>query len=359
MKKNRIVIFGWADSVHVQRWCEGLSRRGYEIKLISVGGTPLDTVETVIFPRRNQFSYLKCLPAAKKEALKFSPDLIHAHYVAGNGLLAVWSGIKPLVASVWGADIIDLSGWPFHRWVINSVLKKATHITATSEFLKKAAVALNPIVAGKISIIPFGVEVPDEIEPLPPHRPFKLCLVKSLRPKYGPDILLSALYEVKKQIPDIQLTMAGDGPMKERLEWIIKELGLERNVTLSGFVPNQAVYNLIRQHHAMVMPSIMDSESFGVAAVEAGACARPVIASRVGGVPEVIVDGQTGILVPPKNHLALAEAIIKLASDDNLCDKMGREGYAFVREHYQWEKSLDSMCELYERVIYDSCQSKN
>jgi glycosyltransferase involved in cell wall biosynthesis len=261
-----------------------------------------------------------------------------------------------MMASVWGADIIDLSGWPFYRWVINRVLKNATHITATSEFLEKAAVGFNPIVTRKISVIPFGVEVPDEIEPLPPHRPFKLCFIKSLRPKYGPDILLSAVNEVKKQIADIQLTMAGDGPMKERLEWIIKELELESNVTLAGFVPNQKVYNLIRQHHAMVMPSIMDSESFGVAAIEAGACGRPVIASRVGGVPEVIVDSRTGLLVPPKDHLALAQAIIKLASDINLCDKMGREGYEFVRQHYQWAKSLDLMCELYERVIHDSRQ---
>lgn len=105
MKNKRIVIFGWADSVHVQRWCKGLSRRGIEIKLISVGGQMLDSVETVIFPRQNNLSYLKCLGAAKREALKFDPDLIHAHYVAGNGLLGFASKIHPMVASVWGSDI--------------------------------------------------------------------------------------------------------------------------------------------------------------------------------------------------------------------------------------------------------------
>ncbi len=357
MKKNRIVIFGWADAVHVQRWCSGLTERGFEIKLISVGGEPLDSVETVIFPRQNQFSYLKCLPAAKKEALKFSPDLIHAHYVSGNGLLAVWSGIKPLVASVWGADIIDLSGWPFYRFVINRVLKRAAHVTATSDFLKNAAIRLNPVVTEKISVIPFGVEVPEQITELPPVRPFKLCFIKSLRPKYGPDVLLQAVYEIKKEVPDIQLTLAGEGPMKERLEWIINELGLERNVTLVGFVPNKEVYALIRKHHVMVMPSIMDSESFGVAAIEAGACARAVVASRVGGVPEVISDGRSGILVPAKDHKSLAQAILKLASDKNLCDKMGREGYEFVRQHYKWDKSLDLMSELYERVIHASRQN--
>ena len=235
--------------MHVQRWCDGLSKRGYEIKLVSVGGKPLDSVETFIFPRKNQFSYLKCLPAAKKEALKFAPDLIHAHYIAGNGLLALWTGIQPMVASIWGADMIDLSGWPFYRWIINRVLMKATRITATSEFLKKTAVAFNPIVANKISVIPFGVDVPEQIAELPPHRPFKLCFIKSLRPKYGPDILLQAVYEVKKQMSDIQLTMAGEGPMKERLGWIIKELGLESNVILAGFVPNRDVYGLISKHH--------------------------------------------------------------------------------------------------------------
>ncbi len=317
----------------------------------------MESVETVIFERQNQFSYIKCLPAAKREALKFAPDLIHAHYIAGNGLMAVWSGINPLVASVWGADIIDLSGWASYRWVINKVLHKAVHITATSEFLKNATIEFKPDVFRKISVIPFGVEIPEQIVEMPLNRPFKLCFTKSLRPKYGPDILLSALYEVKKQLPDIQLTMAGNGPMKERLEWIVKELGLEDNVSFSGFVPHQDVYNLIRQHHVMIMPSIMDSESFGVAAVEAGACARPVIASSVGGVPEVIADGITGILVTPKDHLELTNAIIKLASDRVLCEKMGEEGYAFVKKHFQWEKSLDLMCELYEREIHDSRKS--
>ena len=101
----------------------------------------------------------------------------------------------------------------------------------------------------------------------------------------------------------------------------------------------------------MVMPSVMESESFGVAVLEASACGRPVIASRVGGVPEVLRHGETGLLVPPGDTDALAKAIISLASDREKCRAMGEAGRELVRADYPWERSLDMLTELYNRSI--------
>ena len=167
---------------------------------------------------------------------------------------------------------------------------------------------------------------------------------------YGPDVLLRALSKVKKVIPDIVLNMAGEGEATTAITKMITDLGLEKNVHLVGFIENDQLYDFYSQQHLMIMPS--HKEAFGVAAVEASACGRPVIATDVGGIPEVLVDGTTGLLIPKGDHERLAEAIIKLASDADLMNRMGRAGYDFVSANYSWDKSLDLMTELYERLIY-------
>jgi len=237
------------------------------------------------------------------------------------------------------------------RALIKRVLHQATHITATSNLLKKVVLQLTPDSDRKITVIPFGVIVPPEIVRPPLSPPVKVCFLKTHRPKYGPDILLRALAQVKEVVPEITLSIAGEGGLTQRLKQMTSELNLGENVRFVGFVPNPEVYTFLRQHHIMVMPSVMDSESFGVAALEASACGRPVIASNVGGVPEVVLDGTTGILVPPKDPDKLAKAIIKLAQDVEVREKMGRAGYEFVKQRYSWERSLDMMCDLYERLI--------
>jgi len=347
---KRIVIFGWAHSVHVQRWVHGLSRRGYQIKVISLGGKPLLDIETVILPRSGKWSYVSQASRAASEAREFSPDLVHVHYAGGFGLWGVRTGIQPMVVSAWGSDLIGYKPRWLFRSLLRFVLKRATHITATGQFLKDNTCRICHPASHKISVIPFGVEVPDGIVP-PPSGPLKICYLKGHQMKYGPDILLKAMCEVKKAVPEVVLSMAGEGELTEQLKQMVSSLGLEDNVNFVGFVQHERVHSFLKEHHMMVMPSLM--EAFGVAALEASACGRPVIASNVGGVPEVVKDGITGILVPPNDPHQLAEAIIRLVQDAEVREKMGKAGYEFVKERYSWERSLDMMSDLYERLIYE------
>ncbi|MEA1980809.1 MAG: glycosyltransferase family 4 protein [candidate division Zixibacteria bacterium] len=349
---KRIVIFGWADSVHVQRWARGLTKRGYEIKIISLGGKPLSDIESVIIPRKQKLSYFTQAATAVKEANRFKPDLLHAHYASGFGLWSYFTNIKPTVLSVWGADIIDFPSNPLSKYFIQKILQKADHVTATSNLLKVFALKYLSQTPEKISVIPFGVEIPENIIPQP-DTGFKICYIKGHRKKYGPDILLRAIYKIKDKVPDVKLTIAGEGEMTASLKQMVKDLNLESSVYFAGFVANDQIYSLLKKHHLMVMPSVMESESFGVAVLESYACGRPVIASKIGGVPEIVVNNETGILVSPENVNELADTIIKLATDRNLCANMGINGYNFVKDNFDWEQSLDKMSELYERLIYE------
>ncbi len=353
MSKRRILIFGWSDSVHIQRWCQGLSCKNFEIKLVSVGGEPLSSVVTVNLPRKGKLSYLSHLSRAAREAESFKPHLVHAHYAAGNGLLALVTKHRPFLVSVWGSDINKNSNNLIARFITKRVLRKADHITATSRFLKEETEKLIGSRDNKISLIPFGVTIPESIVEAENGATIKMCFIKNHRPVYGADILIKAMAEVKKEIPDIKLSITGaENAQTFVLKKLTNELGLSDIIQFVGHINHSQIYVFIKEHHFMVMPS--RAESFGVAAVEASACGRTVIASDVGGVPEVVIDAKTGILVQPENHMALARAIIELAKNPEKCRQMGRAGYDFVKENYDWESSLETMSKLYDRLIYES-----
>ncbi len=350
MADKRIVIFGWTHSAHVERWASGLNRRGYTIKVVSLNGCSLSDVETTVLPRSGKWSYVSQAKVAAREAREFVPDLVHVHYAGGFGLWGVRTGIEPMVVSVWGSDVTGYRPRWFYNSMLQFVLKRATHVTATGQFLKETTCQICPSVCDKMSIIPFGVEIPEKIEPAP-SEPLRICYIKGHRSKYGPHVLLKAMTEVKKAVPGVRLSMAGRGERTGELRKMVSVLGLGDVVRFVGFVQRDQIYPFLQEHHLMVMPSL--TEAFGVAALEAAACGRPVIASNVGGVPEVVLDGTTGILVSPKEPDELAKAIIRLAQDPSGRAKMGKAGYQFVKQCYSWERSLDMMCDLYERLIHE------
>ncbi len=355
MSGKRIVIFSWADSVHVMRWVAGLSERGYDIKVVSLGGKTPQGMNATILPRRGRFSYYTQAAKAATEARRFGPDLVHVHYAAGFGVWGRKVGIKPLVVSVWGSDLFQFPTNFVNRFIIRKNLNAATHITATSNMLSDLVAKLAPETGGRVSIIPFGVTVPTETSPLPPINPLKICFIKSHRHIYGIDVLIRAVAIVREKFPDVQLNLAGDGPITGELQALVANMNMTDTVNFVGRIDHNLVQSFVAEHHLMAMPSHM--ESFGVAVLDAAAVARPVVTTNVGGIPEVVIDGQTGILIPPGDPKSLAEAIIKLGGDVDLMNNMGQAGRTMVNDRFDWNKSLDMMTELYERLIYERKKS--
>jgi glycosyltransferase involved in cell wall biosynthesis len=282
-----------------------------------------------------------------RDTSRLKPDLVHCHYAAGFGLWTLALRFRPTLVSVWGSDVVDVRG--FSRFVVRRTLARADWISATGKFLGEAAVDLVKGASERLSVIPFGVTPPENPTPLP-GGPVRLCFLKEHRPIYAPDVLLEAFSLARRKVPDIRLSLAGSGPMTESLKKRrTGELGLEHAVDFPGYLDYREVEKFVSKHHILVMPSRM--ESFGVAALEAASCARPVIATRVGGIPEVVLDGETGLLVEKENVSSLADAIVSLATDRELMTRMGQAGRRLVQQKYLWETCLDKMCELYDRLI--------
>ncbi|MCP4685833.1 MAG: glycosyltransferase family 4 protein [bacterium] len=347
MRTGKIIIFGWAESKHIRRWAPGLQLRGYEVQVVSLGGEPLDGVETHIIPSGRLAPILTAGRAAEI-VRRFQPDLVHVHYASTFGYWGLRSPVRPLVVSVWGSDIVGFPKSWLTRLYLKRVLSSADCITATSNFLQDRVASFLSGAGAKTEVIPFGVDLPDEVRAIP-ESPVRLCFLKAHKSVSGPGVLLNALAVAAKEIPDIRLTLAGDGPMTGHLKDMSDRLGLSDRVDFPGMISRKEVYRLLADSTIMVMPSL--EEAFGVAALEASACGRPVVASNVGGTSEVVVDGQTGLMVPPGDVPALAEAIVKLARDRKACEQMGQAGREFVKEKYLWDRSLDLMDALYDRMI--------
>ncbi len=179
-----------------------------------------------------------------------------------------------------------------------------------------------------------------------PSEPQLLC-VGRLIPIKGHLVLLRALAQARSRVSGVTLAVAGRGPLEPALRMYARELGLEDAVDFLGFV--SPVQKAIADAAIVVVPSL--GEGFGMVALEAMERARPVIASAVGGLPEIVVDGETGIVVPPGDAEALAEAIVRLAGDLDAAAEMGRRARERALAEFPPERSAARIEELYAGVL--------
>ena len=204
---------------------------------------------------------------------------------------------------------------------------------------------LAPETAGRSSVIYNGIETPALAPaPRPLDAPRLVCLGRIVRDK-GFDVALAAFAELAPRFPEARLVVAGDGPARPELEAQAQALGVADAVEFPGWVAPERVSELMNSATLVVMPSRWD-EPFGLVAVEAALMARPVVASRVGGLMDVVEDQRTGLLVPPEDPDALAAALRWLLSDCELRARLGRAGADCIAQRF----GVDAMTDAYERL---------
>jgi glycosyltransferase involved in cell wall biosynthesis len=338
-------------SVHIKRWARSLVERGVRLTLISLAGHDIENVEVINLPvtGNRRLGYLRRAGAVRKLIDKIKPDLVHAHYASSFGYWGMRSGFHPFLLSVWGTDVVEFPTNVFSRMYLERILNRADAIAATSEFLKTAARKFVKNDRRQISVIPFGVDLSTPVDKPDGPDGIRLIFTKVHHERYGPDVLLHALKTVLEKVPGMTLTMAGVGPMTASLKSLAADLGIKDKVDFPGFVDYRKIPEVMARHDILVMPSL--HEGFGVAALEAGAAGLPTIATEVGGIPEVVIDGQTGLLVPPNDISALAEAIIRLSEDAGLRREFGQNARIFVEKRYNWDDCVDQMIALYESLV--------
>jgi len=152
--------------------------------------------------------------------------------------------------------------------------------------------------------------------------------------------------DIVRAIPEARVVILGEGEMRDELTRMIHELGLERHVLLPGFRPD--VLSLLKTFDVFVMPSI--TEGLGTSILDAMACGKAVVASAVGGIPEVVAPEETGLLVPARNPTALAAGVVRLLGDRALAERFGAAGRARVEQRFTAERMVQETLDVYRRL---------
>jgi len=286
-------------------------------------------------------------------------DVIHAHWsIAGiAGLIAARILDKPIVLNIHQGTIREFS--KIERILFENVDYVVFNSSYTlSHFMRYAR-------PRAFRIVPPGVDTErfrrqssnlihkDILSNSIMGRPVIFTLGRLVRWK-GHRYLVEAVRLVNEKLK-VHLLIGGEGALRQELAGLIRENGLEESVTFLDHIPG----NLMNVYYSLadiyVQPSIIDesgtTEGLGVTLLEAMSCETPCIGSRVGGIPDIIRDGENGFLVNPANPEQLAEKILLLLRDKDLCARMGREGRRFVEENYSWNAKAAELMEIYSSLI--------
>jgi glycosyltransferase involved in cell wall biosynthesis len=247
-------------------------------------------------------------------------DIVHAHWLP-TGPVAALTG-RPFVVQLWGTDVELARRAP---WLARRILRRARLAICASSELADAARGLG---AAVVRVIPTGVEVPETVGE--PEEPPHVLYAGRLSPEKG----ILELVEAARGMP---LVIAGDGPLRHRVPEAI------------GLVPHDRLGGLFERAAVVACPSYR--EGFGVVCLEAMAHGRPVVASAVGGLRDLVVDGETGLLVPPGDVPLLRAALERLLGDRELRERLGRAGRERARASFSWDESTRLTRDAYAKAL--------
>lgn len=305
----------------------------------------------------NKFLFISFLFSFLFKALRLSlkekVDLISTQWWIPAGVVGYAASLlmsKPYVSTSHGTDIRILEKGGLLSKAAGLVFRRARCVTTVSGFLKQRLldrIDLNP---EKVRVIPMPV-TPHIFNPTPlkaEGTKLILCVARYTNQK-GLDHLLRACRILKDQGIDFRTKIVGEGPLEGFLQEEIIRLELEKHVSLVHTVPPEKLNLLYAESYLCVLSSI--EEGFGLVLVEAQLCKRPVVGTRSGGITDIIQDNQTGLLVPPGDHLKLAEALEKILTDEKLASHLAEEGYRRARVKFSPEHIAREFAEIFEPFI--------
>lgn len=380
----RLLFFAHANSYHTVKWSRFFSERGFRIcvltleectnqELLTIPNVEVHFLENGsarMGAESQKLGYLTTVKRAKQLMAEFNPDIVHAHFASSYGLICALSCKQPFYLSVWGNDVYRFPRkTPLHRALLKHALSRCTWLFSTSEAM---AAETHKYTRKPIEITPFGVDM-ELFNPAAGQaakasadaataagegaagegaagKRVVVGTVKSLEPKYGIDVLLRAVRMTLDVRPDLdlQLRIAGEGTKADEYRALADELGLHDRVAWLGFISQPEAAAEWAGFDIAAVPSIDESESFGVSAVEAQACGTALVISDIPGLMEACNGGKNALVVPRGNAEELAAAIIELADNPRLRASMGAQGRAYVEQAYEVTACFEKVLKIYE-----------
>jgi glycosyltransferase involved in cell wall biosynthesis len=367
----RLFLLSDITSAHTQKWLTALDAEGVELAVFTLtapkpNGYQTQLVRTTVYDAlahnndtlflgglAPKLRYLRVLPYLRKAIADFQPNIVHAHYATSYGLLGAMTRFRPYIISVWGSDVYAFpNGFFINKYILKYNLSCADVICSTSKAMRTET---EKYTTKPILLTPFGIDTyffkPLEINKIYPKSDIVIGLIKRMDDTYGIDYLIRAFALLTQELPDysLRLLLVGGGIHQAKYEQLCADLGIKERVSFPGLVAYEDVPQWQNQLDIYVCPS--NSESFGVSALEAMACEKPVVVTNVGGLPEVVIENITGFIVPPRDVAHLAKAIKILIKNPDLAEKMRKAGRIHVEKNYEWQDNVQTMVAIYKSFL--------
>ncbi|MCR5592155.1 MAG: glycosyltransferase family 4 protein [Saccharofermentans sp.] len=356
----KICFIGPANSSHIVKWCKWFTDKGHEVHVISFSNGIIPDVyvhdlSLSVNPNDSDFKKIKYLTSGRrirKIVEMINPDIINVHYATSYGIAVSLSGLDNYILSVWGADVYDFPQKSiFHKAMLKHSLKKAKHLFSTSNAMANEASRYTnkPFV-----ITPFGVDM-ELFNPNKRNRnadgEFIVGTVKGLSDKYGiADIIQAVAYIKENNNIPIKLRIAGKGPQEQEYRNLVNRLGIEDITTWLGYIsPEEAAIEWANMDVAII-PSTLNSESFGVSAVEAQASGTAVIITDIPGLMEATEPGVSSVVVHRNNPNEIADRLSDLF-DSKTRSYYSKNGLEYVRAHYELNTCFTNIENFYYSIL--------
>ncbi|GBC76761.1 Alpha-D-kanosaminyltransferase [bacterium HR08] len=358
--------WGGAEA-YLRHLIEGLEREAWAVSLVC---PQTETLAPLLEWARRVGLPLHPLPGERPQHLPalvrffrhHRPDLVHfnlhhpfaCRYVI---LAAALAGVPARIATNHLPTLAPSAYTWKGRLVLQLAYRCVHRMLVDSETNRRRALAQYPIAPEKLVVVPHGVRLEDfpiEGTRASVAEEFGLNIrapiigtVGRLSPQKATEDLVEAAASVRRRFPEAQFLIVGDGERRAALERLVEAQGLRASVRFTGY--REDVPRLLAAMDVFVLSSLYEGMPFSV--LEAMAAARPVVATRVDGVPEVVVDGETGLLVSPRAPEQLAEAIALLLAHPERAREMGRRGRERVRRHFSRERMVEAIANLYRAMV--------
>ncbi len=355
----KVVFLAPQNSIHVTRWANAIVKYADELHLITLHNQK-HFLSTEVKVHRLKYNaplgYISNFLQLRSLIKKIEPDIIHVHQLSGHGTLMSLTFLKNYLISIYGSDVYSFPNKsPIHKLLIKNNLKNAKYLASTSHIMAQET---KKYTNKQIFVTPFGIDA-DKFksfkDPFTKDKIITVGLVKTLKKKYGIEYLVRAVPIVERELKKIsilnvriKLIVYGYGELKPKLEKLSDSLHIDAG--FPGFIKYEDVPEVINSMDIICIPSIDNSESFGVSAVEAMACERPLVVSNVDGLREVVIHEKTGLIVKKEDPEAIAVALLRLINDNSMAIELGKNGRKRVLEMYDWNDNVKHMLEIYEQI---------
>ncbi|QBG47328.1 glycosyltransferase family 1 protein [Verrucomicrobia bacterium S94] len=351
-------------------FASALVRRGVRVRVVAARKTKMDDAydATLPFPVHRAYQripvirhFFRAIQMIKCLSLDRDAVLWAAEWRSGmvTALLSFLFRRKMMI-TIHGTEFLDQNDSFFLRLFAMPVYRRAWRIIAISDYTHKIIVEGLPQYADKTVVIKNGINA-EQFSDVPRERVEALIARYQLQrkriilslcrlvPRKGVDQAIIAFSKLRTSVPDAVLVIAGTGPEEVRLKELVARLDLGESVVFTGYVPDEEIALWYHASSLYIMLSRKDGayvEGFGLTFLEANACGKPVVGGDHGGVPEAVIDGETGYIVDPLDPIAAAKAMEKILLDKDLYERMSLAGLALVHGEASWDRAAGEIIEL-------------